>query len=85
MALEREMATFQRELPRLLAEGHDGHFAVVQGDRLRGIHEERGSAVSAGFEEFGLTPFLVVQVHESPAPGVVTRLSCPASRSDRGG
>jgi hypothetical protein len=69
MALEQETATFQRELPSLLAEpGNHGAFVLVCGEQLAGIYPTFEAALSAGYDKFGLTPFLVKQItdHEEP-------------------
>lgn len=61
MALERELMTYRAHLPELLA--HEGKWAVVHGDRIAGICPTFEAALEAGYGEFGLTPFLVKQIH----------------------
>jgi hypothetical protein len=60
--LERELGTYQRELPRLLAEGHEGKYALIHGDRVDSLWPDEDAAYEAGCERFGLEPFLVQQV-----------------------
>lgn len=60
--LATELATFQRELPRLLAEGEENRWALIQGGTAAGVWDTFADAVQAGDERFGLTPFLVEQV-----------------------
>ncbi|HJT78299.1 MAG TPA: hypothetical protein VJ739_13940 [Gemmataceae bacterium] len=68
--LDAELATFQRELPRLLEEGHEGKYALIQGDRVDSLWPDEDAAYEAGCERFGLGPFLVQQVlrHEPVVP-----------------
>src|SRR5437868_6945299 len=56
---EREWQIFQRERAGLLASGHEGHFAVIQGDNLIGVFETEDDALEAGYGRFGLEGFLV--------------------------
>jgi hypothetical protein len=56
---ERELATYLRELPRLLAEGQAGRHALIKGDEIVSIWEAQGEALQAGRERFGLEPIFV--------------------------
>ncbi len=47
---EREIATYLRELPRLLEEGHAGRHALVKGDVILSIWDTQGDAIQAGRE-----------------------------------
>jgi hypothetical protein len=60
MALEKELATFQRELPNLLAE--EGKFVVVSGDEVMGTYTSYEDALKIGYEKCGLKPFLVKKI-----------------------
>ena len=60
--LKREIATFRRELPRLLAEGEANRFAVLKGDEVVSIWDTQRDALQAAHQRFGLEPFAVVQV-----------------------
>ena len=67
MALEREVATFERELPNLLRdEANRGKFALVHGDSVHGLWASRQEALDKGYELFGLEPFLVEEVNDRP-------------------
>jgi hypothetical protein len=68
VALEQELETFARELPRLLAEGHRGEFALVFHDHVESILPSLPEALQAGYDRFGVAPFLVKEVtdHEEP-------------------
>jgi hypothetical protein len=60
MDLEKEIATYDRELPKLLE--HQGKFAVIHGDKVVGVFETYHDAVKAGYEKCGLKPFLVRRI-----------------------
>ena len=64
MALEREMATYQANLPELLA--NEGRYVVIKGEEIAGAFESYEGALQAGYDRFGLGPFLVkkIQRHE---------------------
>jgi hypothetical protein len=59
---EREIATYRRELPRLLAEGKAGWHVLVKADEVLGIWETQGQALQAGRELFGLEPIFVKMI-----------------------
>ena len=64
-ALEREKAAFYRELPRLLkTRGNRGRWALVHGDEVAGIYPNFDACLEAGYERFGLSPFLIMEVAE---------------------
>jgi hypothetical protein len=69
MALERELDTYRRELPRLLQD--EGKFVLVHGDEVAGVYDTEESAVEAGDDRFGLEPFLVKQISRSEEPRLV--------------
>ena len=60
MALETEIETYSRELPRLLAQ--EGRFVLVHGQQVAGIYDTFQDALAAGYETFGLEPFMVKQI-----------------------
>jgi hypothetical protein len=69
MLLEKELATFERELPRLLP-AFKGQFALVHGDSVDSIWKTEDEAYIAGCDCFGVEPFLVmlIEEHEPPLP-----------------
>jgi hypothetical protein len=67
MALERELATFERQLPELLRT-HPGQFVLIHGDATEGAWKTEDEAYAAGCERFGVEPFLVMLVAESEPP-----------------
>ena len=56
-ALEREIETYNRELSTLLAQ--QGKYAFIKGSDLVGTFDSYQDALTAGFQKFGLEPFLV--------------------------
>jgi hypothetical protein len=59
---EREWNFFRRELPRLLAEGHEGKWALLKGEEIVGLYATDREAVQAGYAKFLLEQFLVHQI-----------------------
>jgi hypothetical protein len=70
MALEREMETYRRELPGLLARG-EGKMVLIFGDQVEGVFETRDDALRAGYDRFGLVPLLVKEVRANEEPVVM--------------
>jgi hypothetical protein len=68
-SLDTELATFERELDRLLADpGSRDGFALIHGEDVVGVYSDFDSALAAGYAQFGIEPFLVKQVTEQEAP-----------------
>jgi hypothetical protein len=57
-AIRTEIATYRRELPRLIAEGHAGRFVLIKGDAVVSVWDTSDDAYQAGCERFGSGPFL---------------------------
>jgi hypothetical protein len=79
VALEKELDTFRRELSALLADpSNRGQFALVQGDTISGLYPSLDAALAAGYDKFGLIPFLVKEVTDHEEPRYFSRnLRCP--------
>jgi hypothetical protein len=60
MPLEKEQATYLRELPALLAA--EGTFVLIQGDRVAGVYDTYNDALKIGYREFKLDPFFIKQI-----------------------
>jgi hypothetical protein len=60
--LEQEFATYRRELPRLLAEGHAGRFALIRGPQVLGTWDTQAAASEEGRRRFGLAPITVKRI-----------------------
>ena len=61
---EKEIATYVRELPRLLEAGEVGRHALIKGDEILSIWDTQGDAIQAGREKFGLDPICVKTIDE---------------------
>lgn len=61
MALERELAAYNAHLMELVQE-NEGRFVVFHGDQPAGVWDTYEEALTAGYERFGLEPFLVKQI-----------------------
>ena len=70
--LEKEMQTYKDKLPELKEQ--EGKFVLIQGEDVVDVFGTYEDAVKAGYEKFGLTPFLVRQIHALEQVQVVTRL-----------
>lgn len=60
LALEKELETYRRELPTLLAQ--EGKYVLIHGDKVAGIWDTYEDALKAGYQEFGLKPFMVKRI-----------------------
>jgi hypothetical protein len=47
-----EWATLRRAMPQLLAEGHEGHSALIRGDTIVGVYADRAEAFLEGYRRF---------------------------------
>jgi hypothetical protein len=59
-----ESQTYRRELPRLLAEGAEGRFALIKGDEVIGLFADEDEAMRVGREKYLMQPFLVQPILE---------------------
>ncbi len=59
-----EWQTFRRELPRLLAEGHEGTWALIKGDKIIDLFTTLDEGYLAGRTRYLFQPFLVQPVRE---------------------
>jgi hypothetical protein len=59
-----ELRTFRRELPRLLAQGHERKWALIKGDEVIGLYETFDEGCRVGTERYLLEAFLVQPVRE---------------------
>jgi len=59
---EREIATYRRELPRLLASGESGRFALIKENDILSTWDTWGDAYQAGRQRFGLVPICVMKI-----------------------
>jgi hypothetical protein len=57
--LYHEWNAFRAALPRLLAEGHEGEFALVKGDQILGLFPTREAGLKEGYKRFLYEPFML--------------------------
>jgi hypothetical protein len=60
--LEREIGTYYRELPRLIAEGHEGRYTLIRGEELLSIWDTLEEAATAGHDRFGFERFMTQKI-----------------------
>lgn len=80
VALEQELGTFRRELPRLLADPTNrGKYALVRGEQVAGVFPTFDDGLAAGYDRFGFDPFMVKEIVEHEQPGFISRnVRCPS-------
>ena len=60
MALEKELATYSAKLVELKLD--EGKYVLIHGEEVVGKYTSAEDAVNAGYEKFGLDPFLVKEI-----------------------
>ena len=60
MSLEKELATYQQHREELLA--HEGKFVLIVSNVIDSLHPTYEQALTAGYEKYGLSPFLVKKI-----------------------
>lgn len=73
MALEREWKTFLNEMPHLLHEGQRGKYVLIQGETVHGVWDTLDEALAAGYDRFGVAPFLAQEIDDNPKPRYFSR------------
>jgi hypothetical protein len=63
MVLEKELATYKKELPVLLKDA--GKYVLIQGDKVAGVYTSQEDALKIGYEKFQLTPFLIKRIEQT--------------------
>jgi hypothetical protein len=76
MALERELETYRNNLPELKAD-HEGRFALIRGDQVVDVFSSYDDALKAGYEKFGLKPFLVKKIQAVEQALFISRFADP--------
>ena len=60
MALEKEIETYKKNLPELLAE--EGKFVLIKGEEVAGTYAAYEDALEEWYRRYGLDGFLVKQI-----------------------
>ncbi len=79
MALEDDLNTFRRELPRLLEQPENrGKYALIHGAKVvEEVFPTLDAALAVGYERFGLEPFLVQEITDEERPLYFSRNVSP--------
>ena len=78
MALEKELATYARELRNLLVSA--GKFALIHEESVAGVWDTYGDALQEGYRLFGFEPFMVKKVEPVETIHYIPRDSFPRSQ-----
>ena len=73
--LAEECSVYDRMLPKWRE--REGQFVLISDSQVVGFFDEYVQAVRAGYQQFGIAPFLVEQVRSPRQAHTVTRLSAP--------
>lgn len=74
MIFEQELDTFRRKLPDLLQDPNkSGLFVLIHGDVVDSFWPSQEEGLQAGYERFGLDPFLIKRVVEREEPEFFSR------------
>jgi hypothetical protein len=76
MALEKEMETFNKNLAQF--RGQEGKFVLIRGDTVDDFFTSYDDAIKAGYQKFGLNPFLVKQIQSTAQVQFISRMFDPA-------
>jgi hypothetical protein len=63
MPLEKEMSVYDSHLIDLLP--YEGKYVLISGDLISGTFDSYDAALQAGYDKFGLDPFLVKQINRA--------------------
>ena len=67
LSFQAEIDAFRKVLPRLLAEHHEGEFAVLKSCSVEHVSPTYEQALHWAYQKYGLDgPFLVKQVLQAP-------------------
>ena len=62
--LATESSYYRREVGRLLAEGHEGQWILIRGEKIIGIWNTRAEAFAVADKRYALEPAFVKQILE---------------------
>ncbi|HEX3655004.1 MAG TPA: hypothetical protein VHV55_04325 [Pirellulales bacterium] len=76
--LTAELAIYEQQKAELLKHG-EGRFALIGNGNVAGVWDTYDDALQAGYEKFGLKPFLVKQIASREPVQFISRTSpiCP--------
>ena len=70
--LSRELETYEAHHVELVANSA-GKYVLIHGDEVEAVFESYADALSHGYREFGLDPFLVKRIEATEQVQFVTR------------
>ena len=70
LSLQHEITTYYRELPRLIAEGNEGRYALIRDDRLIQICDSAAEADALGHLMFGFEQFMAQRIRAKDVAGL---------------
>jgi hypothetical protein len=76
MSLEKELETFRNRLSELRAE-NEGKFVLIHGSQVVDVFSSYDDAIKAGYDRFGLEPFLVKRIQAMEQAQFVSRFVDP--------
>lgn len=79
MALETEIATYHAKLPEL--KRHEGRFVLIHADRVVDFFSTYADGIKAGYQQFGLEPFLVKKIAAREPVFLFTRHILPGRKA----
>jgi hypothetical protein len=76
-----EWETYRREVARLLAEGHEGKFVLIKGERILGLWDTWDAALAEAVRHFLMQPCLAHQIltYERMIRGPISIRPSPAN------
>jgi hypothetical protein len=77
MALETELKTYETNIGTWTE--HNGKFVLIHGDQVVDFFVAYEDAIKAGYQKYGLEPFLVKQINAINAVQYITRHTVPHS------
>ena len=77
MALEQELQTYEANVAKWTE--NNGKFVLIHGDEVVDFFAAYEDAIKAGYQKFGLNPFLVKQINAVGAVQYITRHILPHS------
>ena len=79
MALEKEIETYKKNLPRW--KDSEGKFVLIHGEEIGGIFTSYEDAIQEGYEKYKLEHFLVKQINAFEQVHFISRLFDPCRTS----
>lgn len=77
MALEQELKTYEANVDKWT--DHAGKFVLIRGEEVVDFFAAYEDAIKAGYQKFGLEPFLVKQINAVETAQCITRHIHPHS------